>query len=104
MYLFKSTFVFTSSLWACWIVGLVWEGCIREDIMVAVVLEVLLVLEYGVENIHAISRQKTDISDHASDTSRRESPSTEANQDDLIAWCIVCSNEAVNFPDVLGRS
>ncbi len=99
--LFKSTFVFTSSLWIFRIVRLVWKRRVGEDIMVILVSEVLLVLENRVENIHSISGQKTDIPDHPSDASCGESASTEADQDDLIARCIVCSNETVDFSDVL---
>ncbi len=69
--------------------------------MISVILDVLLILENGIEVIHALSSQKANMTDHTCHTPDRESTSTKANEDDLIARRVVGSNERVNFADIL---
>ena len=69
--------------------------------MVLLVLEVLVVLEDGIEVFHALPSQKSNVGNHTSYTSGRESPSAESNHDNLISRGVIGRNKTVDFTDVL---
>lgn len=69
--------------------------------MVVSILKVLLILEDGVEIVHAVTRQEPYISDHASHTSCSERSSRESDEDDFVTWRVVGSYEGVHFSNVL---
>lgn len=68
--------------------------------MIILIPEVFLILEDGIKSIHAISSQKSDISNHSSNASCRESASGEADENNFVTRFIVRCNEGVNFSNV----
>lgn len=87
-----------NSIRAGWLVR---ERNVRKDVPISLVLEVLLIFEDGIEIVHSRTSQKSNVSDHTSHAADSESPSTEANENNFIAWCIIGRNETVDLTNVL---
>lgn len=69
--------------------------------MVALVPEILLILEDWVERVHAFSGQQANVSDHSGNASCSERSSGKPNENYFVSWLIVCRDERVDFSNVL---
>ena len=94
----KSLLVLVNSIWTG---RLIRERNVRKDVPVSLILEILLVFENGIEIVHPSTGQKSNISDHASHAADGESPSTEADENNFISWCIIGRDETVDLTNVL---
>jgi len=72
--------------------------------MVLVVPEILLILENWIEKFRSSLSQESDVSNDACYTSDREGTTRKPDENNLIARGIVCSDEAVDFPNILTDS
>jgi hypothetical protein len=99
-YFLKSFLVF-KFLFGTGTSGFIGKRDVVENIVVVGVPEVFLILEDRIEVVHTIPSEKSNISNHARNASCCKSSPGEANENDLVARYIVCSDEAVDFTNIL---
>lgn len=69
-----------------------------------IVLEILLILEDRIEIIHALSGQKTYVTDDAGNTAYSERSTTKSDEDDFITRSVVGRYKGVHLTDVLKKN
>jgi hypothetical protein len=72
--------------------------------MVVGISGILLVLEYRIKIVHALTRENPNVSNHATNTACREGPAAESYENNVVSWQPVGGYEAVDFSDILQDS
>ena len=64
----------------------------------------LNILEYLCKIRHSLFRQDANLTDQSRNCTSGESAATEAEEEDLIAYFVVCCDKVVTFTDVLRKT